>query len=134
MSYTPGCIEWEGAIDVDGYGRKNVNGKWCQAHRLAWESMNGPIKDGMHIDHVCRNRRCVNPLHLELVTRKENILRGVGPTAINARKIVCSRGHALSGDNLRIRPNGSRECKECSRLRWRQYRLRKIEAGTWKRG
>lgn len=133
MTHTPGCIEWEGTIDVDGYGRQNVNGKWCQAHRLAWESVNGPIPDGMQIDHVCRNRRCINPAHLELVTRKENILRGVGPTAINACKLFCKRGHALSGDNLRMRPNGSRECKECSRLRWRQYRLRKIEAGTWGR-
>lgn len=132
VKHTPGCIEWDGAIDANGYGRKNVKDKWCAAHRLAWEKVNGKIPDDLQIDHVCRNRKCVNPNHLELVTRKENILRGIGPTAINARKRRCTKGHLLEGDNLRIRPSGRRECKECGRARWRAYRKRKIQEGTWR--
>lgn len=129
-SHTQGCIEWNGALDQDGYGRV---GDWEMAHRVAYESERGPIPAGLQIDHLCRNRRCVNTKHLEAVTRRENILRGIGPTAVNARKTQCDAGHALAGDNLRVSPNGRRECKECGRVRWRAYRARKIKEGMWTR-
>lgn len=128
--HTPGCIEWDGAIDRDGYGR---TGKWVLAHRVAWTAKFGIIPRGKQIDHICRNRRCVNTDHMELVTQKENILRGIGPTAVNARKRYCSKGHALSGSNLVRRPDGHRECRECRRARWRAYRAREIARGTWQR-
>lgn len=66
----------------------------------------------MVIDHICRARNCVNPAHLQVCTNRENILRGVGPTAINARKTHCPNGHPLSWDNIRYR-RGTKSCKIC---------------------
>lgn len=125
--HTP-CIEWDGYRDEDGYGRLSVAGKWCGAHRVAWEKARGEIPEGMVIDHLCRNRACVNVAHMEVVTPVENTKRG-----INATKEECTRGHPLSGENLMVRASGRRWCRECGRLRWRAYRLRKMEAGTWTR-
>jgi hypothetical protein len=83
-------------------------------HRYAYEALVGPIPDGKQIDHLCRNRACCNPEHLEPVTIQENIRRGEGPQAINARKTHCIRGHALSGDNLYLVPkSGRRNCVIC---------------------
>lgn len=126
-AHTP-CIEWQGARDEDGYGRVNHTGKWRGAHRVAWEEVRGTIPDGLVIDHLCRNRVCVNLAHLELVTSAENTRRG-----LSATKTHCCHGHPLSGENLMVRPNGTRACRECGRIRWRAYRSRKIEAGTWTR-
>lgn len=119
------CVVWQGAIDVDGYGRLSVGNKWKQAHRIEWERAYGPIPSHLQVDHICRNRACININHLELVTRKENILRGLGPTAINARRKVCVHGHTLEGDNLRIRWDGHRECIPCSRRRVNDYGKRR---------
>jgi hypothetical protein len=130
-NHTPGCIDWPGAVDDDGDGRVNQAGRWAMAHRVAWERERGPIAAGLSIDHLCRNRRCVNTAHMEPVTSRENTLRGTGPTAENARKEYCWAGHPLAGSNLRRRPTGQRECKECSRARWRAYRRRQLAAGTW---
>ena len=127
------CTQWTGAIDSYGYGRLQRDGRWQLAHRLAFEEQVGPIPDGLTIDHLCAKRDCVNVRHMEPVTNAENVLRGVGPTAVNARKSHCIAGHLLSGDNLRLAADGRRECKECSRRRWRTYRGRKIAEGTWTR-
>jgi hypothetical protein len=76
----------------------------------------GPIPEGMEIDHLCRNRGCVNPEHLEPVTRQENIRRSQSISVANAAKTHCPYGHLLSGANLYLRPNrGGRACRECVR-------------------
>lgn len=87
------------------------------AHRFSYEILVGPIPEGMELDHLCKNRRCVNPAHLEPVTHHENLIRGNGFTGINARKTHCSRGHELSQDNILNRSRGGRECKTCHRVR-----------------
>jgi hypothetical protein len=73
----------------------------------------------MSLDHLCRNRACVNPAHMEPVTNKVNIMRGAGVGAMCALKTTCLRGHPLSGDNLRTRPDGERACRTCQRARKR---------------
>jgi hypothetical protein len=80
----------------------------------------GEIPRGMTLDHICRNRDCCNPAHLEPVTVKENILRGDSLSARNARKTHCHRGHPLAGDNLSLPPSGGRKCKACGRERKRK--------------
>lgn len=127
------CIEWTGAIDGDGYGRKLIGGKWKLAHRLEYEKKNGLIPQRMVIDHLCRNRRCVNPEHMEVVTSAQNTRRGNGIASLNAKKVFCKNGHPLNGDNLEPDKGGRRQCKTCARARWRAYRARKIKEGTWKR-
>lgn len=109
-----------------GYGRFRVNtNKLVHAHCFSYEEKYGPIPPGMVPDHLCRVRHCVNDSHIELVTNKENILRGLGITAIQARKTHCLRGHRLSGRNLvghlkrRIR-----ECRICNKIRKNKFRLK----------
>ncbi len=117
-----GCVEWQGAKDKGGYGRfMSLN-----AHVAAYVIANGDIPPkGLEIDHLCRNRACVNASHLEVVTRKVNVLRGVSPSAQNRRKRSCLRGHPLSGDNLYIRKDGTgRTCKKC-RADWARPYMRK---------
>lgn len=117
-----GCIIWTGFLDRDGYGQFTAAGRRnVRAHRWAYEHHVGPIPDGLVIDHLCRVRHCVNPEHLEVVTVRENTLRGLAPTALNARKAVCKYGHPLVGRNVVLIPGG-RSCRTCrveSTRRWR---------------
>lgn len=103
------------------------HGKDVLVHRKVYELLVGPIPDGMTIDHLCRNRKCCNPDHLEVVTMRENVLRGTGPTAEKYRQTHCIRGHLLSGDNLYITPQGRRECRECCRQKHKRQMARKRE-------
>lgn len=116
------CWLWPGSVTQEGYGMAYVSGKRVAAHRLAYERLVGPIPAGLQLDHLCRARSCVNPGHLEPVTSKENVLRGIGHTAINAKKTHCVNGHQLSGENLRIGRTGWRACKECQRDNCRKFR------------
>lgn len=115
-----GCWLWTGILDPHGYGlfaawrqKKEIRG---MAHRIMYEATKGSIPPGLCLDHKCRVRCCVNPDHLEAVTNRVNILRGVGATARHARQTHCKRGHPLTPDNLLRRKEGSRGCKTCRRL------------------
>lgn len=119
-----GCWEWTAGQNGVGYGSYYLDGRQRLAHRLAYAEMVGPIPDGLHIDHICRNRLCVNPDHLDPVTQRVNNLRGVGVYAVNAAKSECANGHPLTGANLMLRGrDGSRRCRACNRnavTRWRE--------------
>jgi hypothetical protein len=128
VTKTDNCWIWNGPIDKGGYGRTGVDGKDRASHRLIYEHFKGSIPEGLQIDHLCRNRRCVNPDHLEPVTLQENLRRGFGPAALNRRKVVCMRGHALSGENLYVNPRGQRQCKACRLMNQRLSYARKKRA------
>lgn len=91
-------------------------------HRFAYELLVGPIPHGFQVDHLCRNHSCVNPHHLEVVTQRDNILRGQGVTAHNARAISCPQGHLYDIFNTRIvKANGKRKCRACSRIASKRF-------------
>lgn len=119
-----GCWEWQGPVNHNGYGQMYAHKKKMTTHRFSYESFIGPVPDGLQIDHLCRNRKCCNPDHLEAVTQRENMLRGEAPTGINARKTHCIRGHEYTPENTRIRSKGYRMCRACHREQRRERRLR----------
>jgi hypothetical protein len=111
------CWPWLGGLDRHGYGRFTRQGKTVGAHRVAYELGVGTIPIGLTIDHVrdrgCTLRHCANPAHLEAVTRRENTLRGDGPTARHARQNECVNGHPFTPKNTYERKGGGRSCQEC---------------------
>ncbi len=122
-----GCWQWVGAIGTHGYGRFRADGKTQQAHRVSYTVHKGPIPAGLDLDHLCRNRGCVNPDHLEPVTRRENLLRGETFTAANAAKTHCPQGHPYDEENTMI-DSGGRKCKICNREKVRRYEREKKAA------
>jgi hypothetical protein len=105
-----GCWLWGGAVSANGYGTMTVLGRTKMAHRASYEAYNGAIPAGLHIDHKCKVRCCVNPEHLEAVTVKVNNSRSPRPITLATH---CKHGHAFSGDNLQI--GRQRRCMECNR-------------------
>jgi len=123
-----GCHEWTGGRAGEGYGyfytgstAPGEHGR-VYAHRWAYEHFVGAIPDGLVIDHLCRNRRCVNPDHLEPVPQRVNVARGVG----NGSQTHCPQGHPYDGPNLRIY-RGARFCRTCSSTYHRRRRAAQKE-------
>ena len=122
------CWEWTASHNQRGYGqfasgsRKDDTRQLVLAHRHAYLSLIGPIPEGLEPDHLCRNHACTNPLHVELISHRLNVLRGVSPSAQAAQKTHCPQGHPYSGANLCIRVDGRRQCRSCRRERDRRYR------------
>lgn len=110
VDHVTGCHLWQGHIDKAGYGKVFRN----SAHRACYVAAKGPVPAGLHLDHLCRTPRCVNPEHLEPVTNKVNILRGVSFSAVNARKTHCSNGHPFDDANTYSPPRGGRTCRACN--------------------
>lgn len=122
------CWPWKGAIDRSGYGQISVDGKTEGAHRVSVILDGRGIPPGLNIDHACRNRSCVNPAHLRIVTPLANTLENSNSLpALNRRKTICARGHSFSGDNLAVRPNGKRRCVVCMREDARTYSARRTQ-------
>lgn len=129
------CVDWPLFVNKAGYGHARALGIQGLAHRLAYTIYVGEIPKGLTLDHLCRNRRCVNPHHLEPVPLAENIARSPNAlSTINRRKTHCNRGHPLSGDNLLLqhRKNGrtARVCITCSKI-W--FATRKITEASRKK-
>jgi len=115
-----GCWIWNRSLVTGGYAAF-WDGQTVSGHRWSYEHFIGPVPKGMQLDHLCRVRECVNPHHLEPVTLAENVMRGVGLSAINARKTQCKRGHVFDGSNTYIASNGSRCCRPCKAMLAREY-------------
>jgi hypothetical protein len=109
-----GCWLWIGHMSGRGYGVAHLKKKRLGAHRAVYEELVGKIPSGLEVDHLCRNRICVNPQHLEPVTKRTNILRGVGMGARHARATACPRGHEYTTGNYYPRRGGGRNCRPCA--------------------
>lgn len=117
-----GCWRWNRSHFRSGYARVKFKGRDTVAHVISWELTNGPVQNGLELDHLCRNRGCVNPSHLEPVTHRENMIRGNTAIRTNALKINCREGHPLAGDNLFVRKDGRRRCRACERATAKRLR------------
>lgn len=122
------CLMYQGSKDSRGYGRIRLGGrpanggKSSTAHRVVYELANGPIPDGLEIDHLCRNRGCINPAHLEAVTHRENVLRK--PSAA-----FCRQGHETAV--YRVGAGRGSYCRKCkSAYEAARYRLRVLSRGA----
>jgi hypothetical protein len=113
-----GCWIWTGSMSFQGYGHITESGKVKKAHRVVYEASGKIIPHGLFLDHLCRVRACVNPAHLEPVTHRTNVLRGISFAAFNAKKEFCDNGHQLTEDNLVNFIKDRRQCKKC----WAKYR------------
>lgn len=127
-----GCWSWSASCNMDGYGQFLYHGKMCRSHRIAYTWIKGEIPVGFELDHVCRNRKCVNPEHLEAVDHRTNSIRAMIATGVKAGATHCVNGHPFNDANTGIRKTGSgRYCKVCSRRSGdRSYEKHRVAIST----
>lgn len=117
------CWEWTAFTDEKGYGRINNRSGTTYAHRVVYEGLVGPIPEGLEIDHLCRNRSCVKPDHLEPVTHAENNRRGYATFIAAAKQLAkthCKRGHEFTDENTAYTKENWRRCRTCHNERRRK--------------
>lgn len=120
VSASTGCWNWTACKDRDGYGKITVDRSGKRAQRVSYEAFRGPIPSGLFTDHLCRNRACVNPWHLEPVTHTINQRRGNTISSQYFGKTHCKRGHEFTPENTKPTPKGFRSCRTC-------YQMKSIE-------
>lgn len=131
---TETCWLWTASKTTAGYGNLTLDGKQDYAHRVSYRLMVGPIPAGLHVDHLCRVRHCVNPEHLEVVTHAENVRRGLAPFGVI--RTECKRGHDITNPaNVRVTAKGSKQCLVCHQMRvdTRAAKRREGNKGPWPR-
>lgn len=130
---TGDCWQWTAGCTPSGYGRVRIEQRDYQAHRVAYEWLIGPIGVGLQIDHLCRNRRCVNPAHMEPVTCAENLRRKDAALGLGRAKRECKRGHPFTPENTYVQVNSRgyvmRSCKTCRAMLQRLWQA-KQKAGV----
>lgn len=116
------CWDWMASTDKDGYGQFWLNKKYHKAHRVSYELIKGVLTKGLTLDHLCKNKKCCNPEHLEQVSIQTNLKRAFHQiSTINSKKTHCNNGHEFTPDNTYITPLGKRQCNECQRQRKKKY-------------
>lgn len=116
IDFDTGCWRWTAGKTTNGYGKFSIGLTSQRAHRVAYELIEGPIPAGLDLDHLCRNRACINPAHLEPVTRRENLRRSpITLPALYVARTHCNAGHAYDAENTLMEQDGSRRCRACKR-------------------
>lgn len=119
IQLTPSCWFWKGSKTCNGYGQMSFAGKRHLAHRFVYELLEGKIPETADLDHLCRNRNCVNPAHLDYVSRRDNLLRG---TLRNQNSDVthCIRRHSFTVENTYLTKDNRRQCRICIKIRYKK--------------